>query len=415
MFCKKIIRHPQNMQYSLGVKAALELFLDLIDTVSSQQMQRVYFVTAAARAVQQKAKHAIWNCKHSHLSATTRQLSRIHARNYVARNTMSVYVAKGRTSKWVTAAYATLLGLLVVPPIVVFFAFEDPVLLTGRRRAIVITREAEISMGQQVLASTTNYPTVAHKDPRAWAVRSVGLRIAVAVEEILREEERKAHGELLQTVPTDLSSKIPFGILWLDRLLGRQTDFQWDWKYLVIQSPDINAFCVPGGTVVVCTGLLDFIDQQVREGNIEARETALATVMAHEIGHAVARHGAERLTTAPIEMLARALQDSSPLFPYLFSLLWGLPYSRAMETEADEIGLMLMSRACYDTSHAASFYSSMQSTAPWRHYLSTHPSDSSRAENAAASSAKLALRQRAYCAHLHKDDRVETALSSPAV
>jgi predicted Zn-dependent protease len=189
---------------------------------------------------------------------------------------------------------------------------------------------------------------------------------------------------------------------WLRRvysMLGWERPSRWQWRIVVIDDDSVvNALCAPGGTVVVFTGFLKFVDAAVKAGAIPDRESALATCMSHEIAHAIARHGAERAASAPLMFWLRWLQDSSPLLPVLFDFLYEKPYSRLLEAEADEIGLHLLARACYDTSKAAHFYAAMGSNSSgWAAYLHTHPADEARAEAAAALSAVLALRQRAYC------------------
>ncbi|KAF8057924.1 oma1 [Scenedesmus sp. PABB004] len=113
------------------------------------------------------------------------------------------------------------------------------------------------------------------------------------------------------------------------------------WEYAVINSPDINAFVAPGGKVVVFTGLL----QLVRS------EDELAAVLAHETGHVLARHHAERLSqlnvTGLANLLVRALLGVT-IPGALVVLGIFLPYSRAAEYEADAIGIRLLARACYD-------------------------------------------------------------------
>jgi predicted Zn-dependent protease len=182
-------------------------------------------------------------------------------------------------------------------------------------------------------------------------------------------------------------------------MLGWERPSRWQWRIVVIDDDSVvNALCAPGGTVVVFTGFLKFVDAAVKAGAIPDRESALATCMSHEIAHAIARHGAERAASAPLMFWLRWLQDSSPLLPVLFEFLYEKPYSRLLEAEADEIGLHLLARACYDTSKAARFYGAMDSNSSgWASYLHTHPADEARAEAAAALSAVLALRQRAYC------------------
>ncbi|MCW5891574.1 MAG: M48 family metallopeptidase [bacterium] len=164
--------------------------------------------------------------------------------------------------------------------------------------------------------------------------------------------------------------------------VAQRPDF--DWRFVVIDKPDeVNAFCLPGGKVAVYTGILPV-----------ARDTAgLAVVMGHEIAHALARHGAERMSQGMVAQLGGALLgaglgDSQSgqmiLAAYGLGAQYGvlLPYSRTQESEADQIGLMLMARAGYDPREAVAFWQRMDATtsasgAP-PEFLSTHPGHSTR-------------------------------------
>ncbi|HET7625649.1 MAG TPA: M48 family metallopeptidase [Verrucomicrobiae bacterium] len=165
------------------------------------------------------------------------------------------------------------------------------------------------------------------------------------------------------------------------------------WEFVVFESKEANAFCLPGGKVGVYTGILP----------ITQDDAGLATVLGHEIGHAVAHHGAERMSDEMaiqgIGQLGGALVGSSQYAQYqnLFMNLYGigsqvgveLPHSRAQESEADHIGLIYMARAGYDPKEAVAFwerfakYNSANGggTPSWaQKFLSTHPVDSVRIE-----------------------------------
>jgi Peptidase family M48 len=185
----------------------------------------------------------------------------------------------------------------------------------------------------------------------------------------------------------------------LYKLLGYEQQRRFQWRVIVIEDDKVvNALCAPSGIVVVYTGLLNFIDKATEEGQLKNRESALATILAHEISHAVARHGAEKFSSgAPWMALLNILGSSSPLLPLLYELFYDRPNSREMEHEADTLGLHLMSRACYDTRAAAKFFLALQSSSGLAAYVSTHPADEDRAANCAALSAVLSLKQKAYC------------------
>lgn len=150
------------------------------------------------------------------------------------------------------------------------------------------------------------------------------------------------------------------------------------WEFVVFESKEANAFCLPGGKVGVYTGILP----------ITKDEAGLATVIGHEVAHAVARHGGERISQATAlqagGQLAGALTASSqPMTQQLVGLVYGLgsqvgyvlPHSRKQESEADRIGLIYMARAGYNPEAAVDFWGrfSAQSKGggPW--FLRTHP------------------------------------------
>jgi predicted Zn-dependent protease len=159
------------------------------------------------------------------------------------------------------------------------------------------------------------------------------------------------------------------------------------WEFVVFESKEANAFCLPGGKVGVYTGLLP----------ITRDEAGLATVIGHEVAHAVAHHGAERMSQEMVrqtggELLASSLSNSDPKVQALTATVYGLgtqvaailPYSRLHESEADNMGLTYMARAGYDPEAAVGFWQRFAefnkqaggaSTPKW---LRTHPVDETR-------------------------------------
>ena len=161
------------------------------------------------------------------------------------------------------------------------------------------------------------------------------------------------------------------------------------WEFVVFDSPDANAFCLPGGKVGVFTGILP----------ITKDEAGLATVIGHEVAHAVAHHGAERMSEAMVaqtggQLLGSSLSSADPRWQQVAMLAYGvgakvgreLPHSRAQELEADHIGLMYMARAGYDPQAAVQFwqrfmdYNRQEGGTPpaWLSFLQTHPVDEVR-------------------------------------
>lgn len=160
----------------------------------------------------------------------------------------------------------------------------------------------------------------------------------------------------------------------------------YNWEFNLVESPEINAWCMPGGKVVVYTGILP----------ITKDENGLAVVMGHEIAHAVAQHGAERMSQGLLQQLGGvalsvAIKDKPEATQNLFITAYGvgttvgvmLPYSRTHETEADHLGLIFMAIAGYDPNAAVDFWTRMasQSGSKPPEFLSTHPSDETRIAN----------------------------------
>jgi len=155
------------------------------------------------------------------------------------------------------------------------------------------------------------------------------------------------------------------------------------WEFHVLDSPQVNAFCLPGGKIFVYTGLLKLVQN----------EDQLAAVIGHEVAHAILRHGSERVSMAMIgdigkKLLAKGLSIGGGQWGPLFDVAYGVttkygviyPYSRKFEYEADELGLYLMYKACYDPNEAIKFWYRMMKLPKQQvpEFLSTHPSDENR-------------------------------------
>jgi len=216
--------------------------------------------------------------------------------------------------------------------------------LTGRRQMVLLSEGQEVQMGlndyRQILKKSK-----LSTDPAATEqVRRVGRRIAEAT--------------------------------------GR-TDYQWEFS--LIEDKQVNAFCLPGGKVAVYTGLLP----------ITADDTRLAAVLGHEVSHAIARHGGERLSQGLLVQLGLtatqiALARKDPVVDRQVTALLGagaavgliLPWSRAQESEADHLGLVFMAKAGYDPHAALDLWHRMAEAAKGRErppeFLSTHPSEPTR-------------------------------------
>lgn len=154
---------------------------------------------------------------------------------------------------------------------------------------------------------------------------------------------------------------------------------QWKWEVNVQSSEDVNAYCMPGGKIMVYTGLID---------ELKATDAELAAVIGHEIAHALREHSRERLSRAYAEQIALAGialatgagQDTMALASQVSAVTFTLPHSREQEAEADRIGLELMARAGYDPNAAISLWQKMAKLGGGGRpeFMSTHPSSESR-------------------------------------
>ncbi len=229
--------------------------------------------------------------------------------------------------------------------------------ITGRRQVSLIPESEMIGM------SLTNYsaflsknPAVSETDANAKLVKKVGGDMQKAVEAFMKEK--------------GLSS----------RLDG------YKWEFNLVNENTVNAWCMPGGKVVVYSGLLP----------VTQTEAALACVMGHEIAHAVARHGNERMSQGLLVQaggvaLSVALSNKPQLTQDVFMQSYGvssqlgiLKYSRTHESEADKMGLVFMAIAGYDPTEAIAFWERMSKLSVGKkppELLSTHPSDETRIAN----------------------------------
>jgi len=230
--------------------------------------------------------------------------------------------------------------------------------LTNRKQLNLLPESQMISM------SLTSYKEFLGKNPPvpsansdAQMVTRVGRKISGAVERYMRQNKMA------------------------DRIKGYQ------WEFNTVQSKEANAWCMPGGKIVVYTGLLP----------ITQDEAGLAFVMGHEVAHAIARHGNERMSQLLVtEMggiaLDVALANKSAETRALFLTAYGvgatvgaiLPYSRLHESEADKLGLIFMAMSGYDPHVAVPMwqrFAKMKGGKGPPEFLSTHPSDESRIRN----------------------------------
>lgn len=226
--------------------------------------------------------------------------------------------------------------------------------VTGKRNMTLMPESEMIAMSfteyDKFLAEN---PPLPDSDPRVQMVRSCGTRIQKAVEKFYAQKK----------ATEDLKG--------------------FSWAFNVVDSKEVNAWCMPGGKVVVYTGLLP----------VTQDEQSLAIVMGHEIAHAIARHGNQRMSQGLLvqfggSVLSTALSQKPALTQQLFAQAYGvtttlgvLKYSRSQESEADKMGLIFAAMGGYNPEAAIAFWQRMANMSGGQkppELLSTHPSDATR-------------------------------------
>ncbi|MBI1266670.1 MAG: M48 family metalloprotease [Cryomorphaceae bacterium] len=225
--------------------------------------------------------------------------------------------------------------------------------ISGRKQVNLLPESQMIAMSfQQYGQFLSESNVVTDTDRQAQMVAGIGAKIAVAVETYLKDigQSKRVEG------------------------------FEWEFK--LVDDPTVNAWCMPGGKVVVYSGIIPVCKD----------EAGLAVVMGHEIAHAIARHGNERMSqqliiqaggTTLAVLLSEKPQVAQDIFLTSYgvgSTLGSLAFSRDHETEADKMGLVFMAMAGYDPRQAPLFWERMAAgggQAP-PEFMSTHPSHETR-------------------------------------
>jgi predicted Zn-dependent protease len=181
---------------------------------------------------------------------------------------------------------------------------------------------------------------------------------------------------------------------------GYLEDYKWEYK--LIESEQVNAWCMPGGKIAFYTGILP----------IAQNETGVAAIMGHEVAHALANHGQQRMSSGMLQQaggvaVAVATGNESAEKQQMWMQAYGLgttvgmvlPFSRGHETEADKIGLYLMAMAGYNPDEAAELWKRMKANSGGEappEFLSTHPSNDSRIQNLKALAPKAKAEARKF-------------------
>jgi len=239
----------------------------------------------------------------------------------------------------------------------IFLASCATVPVTGRNQLNLVPSDQLMSMSADSYRQFLQQNQVVTGTQDARMVQRVGRRVARAVEEYLRQQGKS---ELIQG---------------------------FDWEFNLVKDDNINAFAMPGGKVVVFSGMLP----------VARNEAGLATVIGHEVAHVIAQHGNERMSQQMVAQLGTqalgvALQQQPEQTRQLLMAAVGmgaqvgvlLPYGRLQESEADKMGLIFMAMAGYDPRTAVNFWQRMAAANKGKappEFLSTHPAHNTRIQD----------------------------------
>ena len=228
--------------------------------------------------------------------------------------------------------------------------------MTGRKQFVAIPSSQMYALSSESYSQVLAEGKLSTNDYYVSTVRKVGEKLTAAVESYMKQNNMES------------------------ALLG------YSWEYNVLVSDELNAWCMPGGQIAFYEGIMPVCQD----------ENGIAVVMGHEIAHAVAQHGNERMSQQlAIQMsgiaLSEALKTQKQETMDLAMLAFGvgaqvgvmLPYSRTHESEADELGLYFMAMAGYNPQTAPAFWERMSEKSGTRppEFLSTHPDPSNRIQN----------------------------------
>lgn len=235
----------------------------------------------------------------------------------------------------------------------VYLAGCSTVPVTGRKQLDLVLNSQLLTLSFDGYRQVLKENKLSTNQAETNMVKNAGVRIKGAVEAFMRE--KKLESELKN----------------------------FEWEFNLLESPTVNAFCMPGGKVAFYSGIMPLCKD----------ETGVAVVMGHEVAHAIANHGGERMSQGLIQQfggvaVAVALREKPAETQQLAMAAYGvgstvlgvLPYSRLHETEADKMGLVFMAMAGYNPEEAPAFWERMaaQSKGSPPQFLSTHPNHSTR-------------------------------------
>ena len=242
----------------------------------------------------------------------------------------------------------------ILTALVLLLAGCSTVPITERRQLNLVSEGNLVELGTQQYQQFLTANKIVRNTPESEMVERVGHRIRQAVEQFMT-----------------------------DQGMGNQlADYQWE--FILVDSPEVNAWALPGGKVAVYTGILPMTQD----------EAGLAAVMGHEVAHVVGKHGSERMSQQLVaQMGGQALSAVLASRPEASQALWMqvfgvgaqvglmLPYGRLQEKEADHLGLIFMAIAGYDPHAAIGVWERMAQEKGGKgppEFLSTHPADESR-------------------------------------
>ncbi len=257
-------------------------------------------------------------------------------------------------------------------------------------KAVPAMLAASLSLGGCQSVQTTQAGVVGVNRPQHMAVSSESLEKSANLQYSELMQKAKEQGKL-NPDPAQFARVKKIA----DKLIAQTPAFRrdatgWQWEVNVLDSPEVNAWCMPGGKIAVYTGLID---------KLKITDDELAAVMGHEIAHALREHSRERASEqtmagigiSVVAAVAGIGQLGQKGMEYAYQGLLGLPNSRQHETEADRIGVELAARAGYDPRAAITLWQKMGKAGgnePPK-FLSTHPPRADRVRDLTVYSAKV--------------------------